>query len=67
MPLNFEIAGKTLEEAVAGFPAAAQLAVEDTMRQIEEMRREAASSIIVPDGGAGPMGGGPGGSKLQMP
>ena len=67
MPLNFEIAAKSLEEAVAGFPAAAQVAVEDTMRQIEEMRREAASSIIVPEGGAGPMGGAPGGSKIQMP
>ena len=70
MPLNFEIPGTTLAEAVAGFPAAAQVAVEDTMKQLEEMRREAASSIIVPEGGAGPMGGGgpgAGGGKLHMP
>jgi hypothetical protein len=73
MPLSFEIAAKTLEEAVAGFPDAARLAVEDTMRQIEELRREAASSIIVPEGGAGPLGGPggpgglPGGGKIQMP
>jgi hypothetical protein len=61
MPLSFEIAAKSLEEAVAGFPDAARVAVEDTMRQLEELRREAASSIIVPEGGAGPVGGGPGG------
>ena len=73
MPLNFEIAAKTLAEAVAGFPDAARVAVEDTMKQLEELRREAASSIIVPEGGAGPMGGGPmgggmpGGGKIQMP
>jgi hypothetical protein len=71
MPLSFEIAARSLEEAVAGFPDAARLAVEDTMRQIEELRREAASSIIVPEGGAGPLGGAggglPGGGKIQMP
>jgi hypothetical protein len=39
----------------------------------EELRREAASSIIVPEGGAGPLGGPggpgglPGGGKIQMP
>ncbi len=69
MPLNFEIAAKTLEEAVAGFPEAARQAVEDTMKQLEELRREAASSIIVPEGGAGPMGGAGGmpGGGIQMP
>ena len=73
MPLNFEIPGTTLSEAVAGFPDAARVAVEDTMKQVEELRREAASSIIVPEGGAGPMGGPggpggmPGGGKIQMP
>jgi hypothetical protein len=72
MPLNFEIPGTTLSDAVAGFPDAARAAVEDTMKQLEELRREAASSIIVPDGGAGPMGGAgpggiPGGGKLHMP
>lgn len=70
MPLSFEIAARSLEEAIAGFPEAARLAVEDTMKQIEELRREAASSIIVPEGGAGAMGGPgglPGGGKIHMP
>ena len=73
MPLSFEIAAKSLEEAVAGFPDAARIAVEDTMRQLEELRREAASSIIVPEGGAGPLGGPggpggmPGGGSIKMP
>jgi hypothetical protein len=67
MPLNFEIPAKTLQEALAGFPEAARQAVEDTMKQLEELRREAASSIIVPESGAGgPMGGMPGGG-IQMP
>lgn len=69
MPLSFEIAAKSLEQAVAGFPQAAKIAVEETMRQLEDLRREAASSIIVPEGGAGPLGGGGGmpGGGIQMP
>jgi hypothetical protein len=43
------------------------------MRQLQEMRREAASSIVVPDrmppglGGLGGPGGPRGGGKIQLP
>lgn len=68
VPLNFEIPAHSLEEAVAGFAAEAQKAVERAMQEIQEMRREAASSIVVPQGGGGMPGGGmPGGGKIQIP
>ena len=59
LPLSFEVPADSLEGAVAGFGAAAENAVQDTMKKLEEMRREAASSIIVPgsEGGAVPGGG----------
>jgi hypothetical protein len=67
IPLSFEIPAQDLGAAVDGFADAANLAVEDTMKRLEEMRREAASSIIVPEAGAGPAGGMPPGGKIQMP
>ena len=70
LPISFEIPADNLEQAVAGFAAGAREALEDTMQRLEEMRREAASSIIVPEGGAGggvPGGGLPGGGKIRMP
>jgi hypothetical protein len=68
VPLSFEIEGKTLEEAVQGFSAAAQVAIERTVQQIQEMRRQQASQLVVPQGGLPPnLGGGRGGGKIQMP
>lgn len=65
LPLNFELDAATLAEAIEQFPVAAGRAVEETMQQLQEMRREAASSLIVPGGGKGPgVGGGGGGFKL---
>ncbi|MEN8175535.1 MAG: hypothetical protein ABFS23_07215 [Pseudomonadota bacterium] len=67
LPINFEIKASSLEQAVAGFGDAAKVAIESAMKDIQEMRREAASSIIVPEaGGVGPGGVG-GGGKIQMP
>jgi hypothetical protein len=73
VPINFEIEGQSLADAVAGFSAAAAVAVERTVQQIQEMRRQAASQLVVPSGGMpnlGP-GGGPmgraGGGKIQIP
>ena len=72
VPINFEIEGQTLGEAVAGFSVAAAAAVERTVQQIQEMRRQQASQLVVPGGGmpnlgpgAGP--GGRGGGKIQFP
>jgi len=69
IPLSFEIPAQDLGAAVDGFADAANLAVEDAMKRLEEMRREAASSIIVPEAGAGAAGGmpQPPGGKIQMP
>ena len=65
LPISFEIPANSLEEAARGFAAAAKAGVEDTMRRLEDLRREAASSIIVPEAGGG-RGMGPGGG-LKMP
>ena len=59
LPLSFEIQADSLADAADKFGAAAQVAVEETSARLEEMRREAASSIIVPEKGAGSSG--PGG------
>jgi hypothetical protein len=67
LPINFEIEGKNLAEAVANFGDAAKEGVERTVRELQELRRQQQSSIVVP--GAGGMGGmgGMGGGKLQLP
>mgnify|MGYP003478866310 CR=1 FL=1 len=66
LPLSFEIPAKTLEEAVAGYGASAQLAVERAVKELQEMRRQAQSSLIIPETGAVP-GGLPGGGKIKFP
>lgn len=73
LPIVFEIEAKTLGEAADGFAAAAKVAIEDTVRELQELRRQAASQIVVPDAGTasqivGPQGMpmGPGG-KIRMP
>lgn len=66
MPLTFEIPADNLATAVAAFESEAHKAIDDTMRQIEEMRREQASRIVVPGAGGG-MGGGMPGGGIQMP
>jgi hypothetical protein len=73
LPVVFEIEAKNLGEAAEKFAEAAKVGVERTMRQLQEMRREAASSIVVPDrmppglGGLGGPGGPRGGGKIQLP
>lgn len=68
LPINFVLEAKTLEEAAKGFGAAAKTAIERTVKELQELRRQQASSIVVPQGGLPPMGpGGPGGGKIQMP
>ena len=70
VPLSFEIEGKTLADAVAGFSAAATVAIERTVQQIQELRRQQASQLVVPQGGMPNLGPGPGsrgGGKIQIP
>lgn len=63
LPLSFELDAQTLEDAIAKFGDAAQEALASTLRRLEDLRREAASSLIVPGSGQAPGGGfgGPGG------
>ena len=63
LPLSFEIQATSLEDAIGQFGKQAEAALEDTMKRLEEMRRESASSLIVPGGGA-PGGMPPGGGVL---
>jgi hypothetical protein len=69
VPINFEIEADSLAKAVEGFGPAAAVAIERTVQQIQDMRRQQASQLVVPQGGmpnlgpSGPRGGG----KIQLP
>ncbi len=66
LPLGFDIEAATLQEALNRFPDAVKLALDEAIEEAREMRREAASRIVVPD--AGGMGAGPaGGGKIKFP
>ncbi|MDR0965680.1 MAG: hypothetical protein LBM75_04135 [Myxococcales bacterium] len=58
VPLDFRIDAPTLEEMAAKFPQAAQKAFEEMLTELEALRREQASSLIIPGGGNG---------KIQFP
>ncbi len=62
LPLGFEIEAKDLAEAIAKFPDAVKQALEDAIQEARDMRREAASRIVVPDA-PGALGGG---GKIQF-
>jgi hypothetical protein len=66
LPIAFEIGAGSLEEAAEKFGQLAKEAIERTVKELQELRRQAASSIVIPQGGMPPMGG-PGGGKIQMP
>lgn len=69
LPLVFEIEAATLEEALQKFPDGVKVALEQAIDEAREMRREAASRIVVPEVGAGNIGPGPagGGGKIKFP
>lgn len=70
LPITFEIAAKLLAEAVEAYPAGLRKAVAETERELQELRRQAASSIVIPEGGAGALkgfGGKVPGGGLQIP
>jgi hypothetical protein len=63
LPISFEIPATDLTGAAEGFAEAAKVAMDETMRELAQMRREAASSIIVPETGAAPAPGG----RIRIP
>ena len=69
LPISFDIDAATLADAIAGYAEATKAGIERAMREIQEMRRQASSSIVLPPAGAtlGPGGGLGGGGKIQIP
>ena len=51
VPISFELEASTLSAAIAKFGEAAEQAVQQTMSELQEMRREQASSLVIPDAG----------------
>ena len=60
LPLSFDLEAASIEDACSKFPEAVKVAIEQAIEEAREMRREAASRIVVPEAGGG-MGGPPGG------
>lgn len=58
LPLSFELQADSLAEAAEKFGDGADIAMEEAVKRLEELRREQASSIIVPGAGGNPSGGG---------
>ena len=77
LPLSFEIEAQSLEEAVKKYGDGVKQAYEAALDEFQEMRRRAASPLIIPDSGSGGLGGlsggglgpggMPGGGKLKLP
>ena len=64
LPISFELPGATLAEALEHFGEGARAAVDEAMTELQQMRREAASSIVIPEPGAVPPAGG---GRIRMP
>ena len=67
LPISFDIPAATLADAVAKYAEAAKEGVAHAMRELAEMRRQASSSIVIPQSGALPPGGPLAGGKIQIP
>lgn len=69
LPISFDIEARNLVEALANYAEATKSGVERAMRELQEMRRQASSSIVIPQTGAAglPPGGIGGGGKIQLP
>jgi cobalamin biosynthesis Mg chelatase CobN len=52
LPISFDLDAATLGAAIAKFGEAAELAVQQTMRELQDLRREQASGLVIP-GAAG--------------
>ncbi len=51
LPISFDIEAASLGEAVQKFGAAAKVALEETVRELQEIRRQAASQLVIPEPG----------------
>jgi hypothetical protein len=66
LPISFEVDAPDLAQAIDKFGDAAKIAMDETMRELQQLRREAASQIVIPEPGAVPPAGG-GGGRIRMP
>ena len=57
VPISFDLDATGLDGAIEKFGAAAEQAVQQTMRELQEIRREQASSLVIPDASGGLPGG----------
>lgn len=71
LPISFEIKAASLSEAVEKYGDAAQAGIDHAMRELQELRRQASSSIVLPQSGAPGLGGFPPGGmsagKIKLP
>jgi len=65
LPIVFDIEADSIGDAAGKFGALAKDAIERTMKELQELRRQASSSILVPQTGVSGIG--PGGGKIQLP
>ena len=59
LPIAFRIEAQSLEEALEKYGPLANAAIEQTERDLEDLRRQASSNLVVPRGA--------GGGKIQLP
>ena len=70
LPVTFEIEARTLAEAVQKYGDAAKEGVERTVKELQDLRRQASSSIVLPGSAPGLTGGlppGVAGGKIKLP
>ena len=74
LPISFEIEAASLADAVKGYGAAAKAALDRTMKELADIRRQQQTGLVIPQAGAGlggmgglTGGGLPGGGKIQLP
>jgi len=73
LPISFEIEAASLADAVKGYGVAAKAALDRTMKELADIRRQQQTGLVIPQAGAGLggmgglTGGMPGGGKIQMP
>jgi hypothetical protein len=69
LPINFDIDASSLADAVAKYAESTKAGIERAMRELQEMRRQQSSSIVLPPAGAtlAAPGALSGGGKIQIP
>ena len=67
LPIGFEIPPARSGRRRRSSATSRSEAIERTVKELQDLRRQAASSIVVPQGPVPGMGGAGGGGKIQIP